>query len=306
MIEVNNLTKSYGNNTVLKQISFKIDRGSIYGFLGKNGAGKTTTMNILTGLIRYDSGDIYIDGLKFSENKRRLLKRIGYLPENPVFYNYMNSEEYLSFIGELSNMKSKDESIETILESVNLKYARKKKIGEYSRGMKQRLGIAVALLNDPEIIFLDKPTSALDPQGRLDVLEIIAELKKQGKTVLLSTHILNDVERVCDYISILDKGEIIISENLNELKKNYIQPIYDIEFENPCGNFSNKFNGIEWIDSIIINKNTASIYVNDIYEAKTKLIREIAKLDNPVISYKIREASLEDIFIRLVKKNASI
>ncbi|MEG6566447.1 ABC transporter ATP-binding protein [Thermoanaerobacterium saccharolyticum] len=306
MIEVNNLTKSYGNNIILKQISFKIDRGSIYGFLGKNGAGKTTTMNILTGLIRYDSGDIYIDGLKFSENKRRLLKKIGYLPENPVFYNYMNSEEYLSFIGELSNMKSKDKRIEAILESVNLKYAKKKKIGECSRGMKQRLGIAVALLNDPEIIFLDEPTSALDPEGRIDVLEIIAELKKQGKTVFLSTHILNDAERVCDYISILDKGEIIISQNLNELKKKYIQPIYDIEFENPCGDLSNRFADIKWIDSIRINKNTASIYVNDIYEAKTKLIREIAKLDNPVISYKIREASLEDIFIRMVKQNANI
>nr|WP_280953204.1 DUF4162 domain-containing protein [Thermoanaerobacterium butyriciformans] len=131
-------------------------------------------------------------------------------------------------------------------------------------------------------------------------------MKKQGKTVFLSTHILNDAERVCDYISILDKGEIIISQNLNELKKKYIQPIYDIEFENPCGDLSNRFSDIEWIDSIRINKNTASIYVNDIYEAKTKLIREIAKLDNPVISYKICEASLEDIFIRMVKQNANI
>ncbi|HBM80049.1 MAG TPA: ABC transporter ATP-binding protein [Clostridiaceae bacterium] len=306
MIEVRNLTKRYGTIEVLKNISFKIESGSIYGFLGRNGAGKTTTMNILTGLSGYDAGEILVDNMNLGAIRRKIGGKIGYLPENPAFYNYMNPVEYLSFIADIRGMKNKDSQIGKLLEIVNLKDAAKKRIGRYSRGMRQRLGIASALLGDPEIVFLDEPTSALDPEGRLDVLDMILKLKKQGKTVFLSTHILNDAERVCDHLSIIDKGKIIISASLDELKKKYTLPIYDIEFEKACGEIKDKFSDISWIDSIKVKNNTASIYVNDIDKAKSRLIYETERLNNPVISFRIRESSLEDIFIRMVKHDADI
>ncbi len=153
MIKVININKKYGDIEVLKNISFEIKKGTIYGFLGPNGAGKTTTMNILSGLIDFNGGEIYLNGEDFKKNKRQLLRKVGYLPQNPVFYNYMNANEYLHFIGEIARMPEKmirERTIE-ILDIVKLSEHAKKKIGQYSGGMKQRLGIAVALFNKPEI-----------------------------------------------------------------------------------------------------------------------------------------------------------
>ncbi|AEM79450.1 ABC transporter ATP-binding protein [Thermoanaerobacter wiegelii] len=308
MIKVINLTKKYGNHEVLKVISFEVRKSVIYGLLGRNGAGKTTTMNILTGLIDYDEGEIYIDGKMLKRNNRKTLNKIGYLPENPSFYNYMTAYEYLYFIGEISGIPYKKVKmrVEELLETVRLRDYAKKKIKEYSRGMKQKLGLAVALFNNPEIIFLDEPTSALDPESRHDILNLILDMKKNGKTIFLSTHILSDAERVCDYIGILDNGIIIFSGELRELKQKYIQPIYDITFETFPQNIKEKFNNIEWIEGIKIYNDKVSIYVNDIEVAKRNIIDEISKLKIPVISFQIRESNLEDIFIRMVKENGNI
>ncbi|HHW57097.1 MAG TPA: ABC transporter ATP-binding protein [Clostridia bacterium] len=308
MIKVTNLTKKYGIHEVLKGISFKVEKGTIYGLLGRNGAGKTTTMNILTGLIDYDDGEIYIDGKILKRNNRKTLNNIGYLPESPAFYSYLTAYEYLYFIGEISGIpyQKVKMQVEELLEIVKLKDHAKKKIQEYSRGMKQKLGLAVALFNNPEIIFLDEPTSALDPESRHDILNLILDMKKNGKTIFLSTHILSDAERVCDYIGILDNGIIIFSGELRELKQKYIQPIYDITFETFPQNIKEKFNNIEWIDDIKINNDKVSIYVNDIERAKKNIINEISKLKVPVISFQIRENNLEDIFIRMVKQNENI
>lgn len=308
MLRVENLNKSYGSFQVLKDVSFEIKKGSIYGFLGENGAGKTTTMNILTGLIGYNSGDISIDGEDFKANKRKLLKKIGYLPQHPVFYGYMNAFEYLKFIGELSNMSSleiKKRSNE-LLEIVKLKDAAKRKISGYSGGMLQRLGIAVAMFNKPEIIFLDEPTSALDPTGRMEVMDLMEVLKNQGMTIFLSTHILSDIERICEQVSILNKGKIILSDDLQSLKNNYLQPIYDIEFEKICGSNIEELRQLNWIENIKSNKNKLSVYVKNVEKAKHSLLNEISKFKNPVISYNLRKSTLEDIFIRKVNENVSL
>jgi ABC-2 type transport system ATP-binding protein len=308
MIKVVNLKKKYGKYEVLKGINFEIKKGLVYGFLGQNGAGKSTTMNILTGLIGHDGGEIYIDGLDFLKNKEMLQKKIGYLTENPVFYNYMNACEYLSFIGDVSCYpKEKIKSrVSELLDITELTAASKRRIGGYSRGMKQRLGLAVAIFNHPQILFLDEPASALDPQGRLDMLEMIESFKNQGITVFLSTHILNDVERVCDEVSILDNGQIILSKNLEELKRDYTQPIFDIEFEKECSSFNKRLEGFPWILKSVCDKKRISIYAKDMKKAKSELIKEIASEGNPVLSYQIRTSTLEDIFLRLVNKDENI
>lgn len=305
MIKVFNLTKKYGGYEVLKGISFEVEKGNIYGLLGRNGAGKTTTMNILTGLIDYDGGEIYINGKKLTKDNRKIVNEIGYLPENPTFYNYMTGSEYMYFISQIRGIphkKAKTE-IEKLLDEVKLKEAANKKINSYSRGMKQKLGLAVALLDDPEIIFLDEPTSALDPESRYDILNLILEMKKNGKIIFLSTHILSDAERICDYVGILYEGKIVFSGKLKELKQKYIQSVYDIILENLPADVEEKLNNVKWIDNIKIEGETINIYVNDIESAKNNILSEISKLSVPIISLKRRENTLEDIFIRMVKGN---
>ncbi|AGK96352.1 ABC-type multidrug transport system, ATPase component [Clostridium pasteurianum BC1] len=304
MLKVENLIKKYGDFEVLKGISFEVSKGCIYGFLGKNGTGKTTTMNILTGLINYNSGNIFINGKDFNTNKRQLLKTIGYLPQAPVFYGYMTGYEYLKFIGSLSGMSPKEVSIraDEVLEIVQLKSAAKRKLSGYSGGMKQRFGLAVALFNHPEILFLDEPTSALDPEGRMEVLSLIEKLKAEGITVFLSSHILNDIERVCDEVSILDKGKILISDNLKELEKKYIQPIFDVEVEGDISTLTETLFRQPLIENIKSSNNLLSIYVKNIDEGKKQLLKLILATDCTVLSYNIRKSNLEDIFMRMVIK----
>ena len=308
MLKVVNLNKKYGNFEVLKDISFEIKKGTIYGFLGPNGAGKTTTMNILSGLIDFNGGEVYLDGENFKNNKRELLRKVGYLPQSPIFYNYMSALEYLHFIGELTNMPEKNIKARTaeILDIVKLTDAAKRKVGQYSGGMKQRLGIAVALFNKPEMVFLDEPTSALDPEGRMEILEYIKALKSVGTTVFLSTHILSDIERVCDEVSILDKGKILISDNLENLKSMYIQPIFDIEFEKCCFNFDKILLESKWVEKVIIKENKASIYVNNINIAKSELLKLLVQGENTILSFNLRKSNLEDIFMRLVNENDNL
>lgn len=308
MLKVSNLTKNYGSLQVLKGISFDIKKNDIHGFLGQNGAGKSTTMNILAGLINYDSGQIHLNGKSLNKNKRELFQNIGYLPQNPVFYNYMTAIEYLSFIGEINHMPSNKikSRTEELLEIVNLKEASKRRLGGYSGGMKQRFGIAVSIFNNPEILFLDEPTSALDPEGRMEVLEFIQTLQAQGTTVFLSTHILNDIERVCNQVSIIHQGEIIISEGLEELKDKYIQPIYDIEFQRNCEDLKVKLKDINWIENIVANKNHCSIYVNNLKSSSEELLKILINENNPITSFNLRKSNLEDIFLRLVNKNGNI
>lgn len=308
MIEVKSLVKKYGNFEVLKSINFKVDTGTVYGFLGKNGVGKSTTMNILTGLIDYNSGEISYEGMDFNKNKEKIMQSIGYLTENPVFYEYMTAVEYLQFIAQVSGYDkgSVNSRVEELLDQVKLTEAKNRRVGGYSRGMKQRLGLAVALFNYPKYLFLDEPTSALDPQGRLEMVDLISQLKDSKITVFLSTHILSDVERVCDEVCIIDKGQILLTSNLKQLQRDYVQPIFDVTFETDCNNVADNLKILPWVEKIVVNRNLLSIYAKDMDVAKTNLLGELAKENNPVINYQIRQGNLEDIFIRMVNENGVV
>jgi len=305
MIEVIGLKKNYSRLEALKSISFKVDSGTVFGFIGRNGAGKTTTMNILTGLIRFNQGKIFIKGMDFLKHKYKLVKLMGYLPETPAFYNYMNAYQYLNFIGEIIGCNSGKSGSYTakLLEMVKLKKQGKRRIGGYSKGMKQRLALAAAFMNKPEILFLDEPASALDPEGRVEMLELIKELKDEKITIFISTHILNDAERVCDKICIIDEGRILLTENLSQLYKTYIQPIFDIEFEQDPGDKINFLKKLGWIENIKQKDKMISLYVKDIDFARKEILKEISKLGAVISSYRIRKSTLEDIFIRMVSKN---
>ena len=302
MIQVKNLQKHFGKHQVLKGIDFTINRGEIYGFLGQNGAGKTTTMNILTGLTSYREGEILIDGRSLEGNVEELQKIIGYLPEDPQFYPYMKGIEYLEYIGKISgyNQQDIDKRNKELLKLVDLTEAASRKIGGYSRGMRQRLGLAVSVYNHPKILFLDEPSSALDPQGRRELLDIILGLKDDNTTIFLSTHILSDVEKICDRIAILHQGTIHLEESLETLQERYLQPVYEIQWEGNCSALKEPLLQHSWVDKININNNQMTLYVQDRKKAQGKLLAVLSEYSLPMISLSLKRSSLEDIFVKVV------
>ena len=210
ILEINHLKKSFGQQTVLKDVHLSVKEHTIFGFIGENGAGKTTTMKAILGLLKIDDGNITVcnEQVKYGNNQTN--QYIGYLPDVPEFYSFMTPLEYLELCGEVTHMAKHDIQTKSqeLIELVGLSTHAKKRISGFSRGMKQRLGIAQALLNNPRLLICDEPTSALDPIGRKDILDILQKVKEKT-TIIFSTHILSDVERVCDEIAILNEGQIV-------------------------------------------------------------------------------------------------
>ncbi len=209
MIELLNLTKQYGNEQVVSDLSFSISKGSVFGFLGQNGAGKTTTMKMAVGLLIPTSGKVLIEEASPLEEKTR--ERIGFMPESPYFYDRLRGIEFLRFCGELFGIDKEETYYENVLRMTGIYEARMKPIHAYSKGMKQRLGFAQALVNDPEYIFLDEPLDGLDPIGRKEIKEVIKKMKSEGRTIFFNSHILYDTEELCDEIGIIHKGNLVYS-----------------------------------------------------------------------------------------------
>jgi ABC-2 type transport system ATP-binding protein len=217
-ITVNNLTKIYGAQKAVDAISFKVDKGEIVGFLGPNGAGKSTTMKIITGYLPADAGAAEVCGITVDENSNETKKKIGYLPEaNPLYYD-MYVREYLDFITNVHVVKNKKDKIEEVIKTVGLTVEANKKIGQLSKGYKQRVGLAAALIHDPEVLILDEPTSGLDPNQIVEIREVIKKLGEY-KTVLFSSHILQEVQAICDRVIIINKGRIVADDSLTNLQK---------------------------------------------------------------------------------------
>lgn len=247
MIEIKGLYKGYGPHQVLKGVDLQVGPGEIYGFIGHNGAGKSTTMNILAGLIGFDQGTCIVGGeVREGRKGYQVLKTtsshktLGYLPEEPRFYLQMNSWEYLDLIGGIGgdSRQIRRQRAGACLEMVGLIKDAKRPIGHYSRGMKQRLGLAVAIYHNPQVLLLDEPSSALDPLGRQEVVGIIQNLKNLGKTIFLSTHILSDIEQVCTRVGILHGGKIVLEDDLDTLIRRYTKPVYTVSFRVPANHLA--------------------------------------------------------------------
>lgn len=219
MLELSHVSKSFGSNKIIEDLSFSVPEHTIYGFIGQNGAGKTTTMKMILGLLKADRGDILVNKERVHYGENRVNRYIGYLPDVPEFYSYLTPAEYLNLCGEITGMKRQElgKRSQELLELVGLQDT-KKRIHGFSRGMKQRLGIAQALLNSPKLLICDEPTSALDPLGRKEILDILLSVKKHT-TVIFSTHILSDVERICDEIGLLHNGKLALKGSIDEIHK---------------------------------------------------------------------------------------
>jgi ABC-2 type transport system ATP-binding protein len=217
IISAKNLVKSYGSQKAVQDLTLEVASGEFFGFLGPNGAGKTTTIRMLTGIIQADGGKILIDGKSHSQ-KQLIAKSIGVVPESRGFYDWMTGEEYLKFFGSLYNITMLNEKVESLLSKVGLSQRKNSRIAAFSRGMKQRLGLARALINDPKILFLDEPTLGLDPQGQEDIQNLLKQLNQQGVTIFFSSHLLNEVASLCSRVAIINHGKLVALGTISELQ----------------------------------------------------------------------------------------
>ncbi len=218
ILTLSDVSKAFGSKKIIDNLSFSVGEHNIFGFIGQNGAGKTTTMKMILGLLKIDSGEITVNGESVKFGNAKTNREIGYLPDVPEFYGFMTPKEYLTFCGKIAGIEKKycDKRIEELIKLVGLNGVNKR-ISGFSRGMKQRLGIAQALLGNPKLLICDEPTSALDPLGRKEILDILSDVKKHT-AILLSTHILSDVERICDKIAFLYNGKLALSGTIDEVK----------------------------------------------------------------------------------------
>jgi ABC-2 type transport system ATP-binding protein len=307
MIKCEKLTKYYGKEkkAAIDSIDLTVEENLVFGFLGPNGAGKTTTIKILCGLMRQSSGKAWISGEAVEMNAINFRKNIGYLGQDQKIYGWMKGREALLFVGEIFGLskKEREKRADEMLEMAGLTKAAKKKIAHYSGGMKQRLGIAQAMIHRPKILFLDEPTSALDPLGRKEVLDFISEIKSQS-TVFMSTHILSDVERVCEKLAIIHEGKIILQESMAALKEKYSSKILQIDFSHAkeASSFAALLEKSAIAEKYKTEDKSIAIFPYDSKEAKRSIIKILHENAIDIEGLHTKQASLEDVFVSLIGK----
>jgi|PersoiStandDraft_1058852.scaffolds.fasta_scaffold02408_8 ABC-2 type transport system ATP-binding protein len=308
-ISTTGLSKRYGGGVVaLDHLNLTVPSGSIFGFLGPNGAGKTTTLRLLTGLATATEGTGSVAGVKIGGTGGDLARNIGYLDQDPRFYGWMRGRELLNMVGQLHGLHGAalKRRVGEVLEIVGLTEAAHRRIGGYSGGMRQRLGIGQALINQPRVLFLDEPVSSLDPEGRRDVLEIVSRLRGTA-TVFMSTHILNDVERVCDRVAILNFGHLVVEGPIAELLDRYAQPIYELEPEpqqpGSIDRLAAALRGQAWAHEVKSTPDTVRVFVDDPKVAGPAIMPLVVASGVNLVRYERVRPSLEDIFLRLVAES---
>jgi len=299
-IIVNNLTKIYDSQKAIDNISFEGKQGEIIGLLGPNGAGKTTTMKILTCFMPPSSGTASICGLDIRTQELEVKKKIGYLPEHNPLYGTMYVKEYLSFVSKIHKLKLSSAQINSLIERVGLEREQRKRISSLSKGFKQRVGLAQAIIHDPEILILDEPISGLDPNQLVDIRNLISELKKD-KTIIFSSHILQEVESICDKVIILDKGKIVADDNIDGLERNMKDAIeYEVEFLNAIS--IDKLSTIaSGINVKVSNHSRNIIKITSAADIREALFDLAVANNNKLIGLKSSGSNLENIFKSVTK-----
>ncbi|AEA46296.1 ABC transporter ATP-binding protein [Archaeoglobus veneficus] len=296
MIETENLTKLYGNFRALDNLNLYIEENEIFGFLGPNGAGKTTTINLLMGMLQPTSGKIRISGIDVLRNPLEVKKICGYLPENVGFYDNLTAKQNLLYFSEFYKIAKGEavKRVDELLERVGLNYAADKKVGEFSKGMKQRLGMAQALLNDPDVIFLDEPTSGLDPKGAADFRKLIRELAGEGKTIFFSSHILSEVKEICDTIGIILRGKLIVRGKLKELVKGKVKVLIETQ---PALNESL----VKHLASKI-ELNGSKVILETEEDCRAELSKILCENGYLIKELRLMEPGLEEIYLKVIEE----
>jgi len=302
MIEISNITKIFGNQTALDDVSFTIETGSIVGFLGPNGAGKSTLMKIITGLISPTSGKVLVNGIDVTENTAEVHKIIGYLPENNPLYYDMYVKEYLQFTANIYNIGNAKKAVEEVIERTGLEAESHKKIGTLSKGYKQRVGIAQAIIHNPQVLILDEPTTGLDPNQIIEIRNLIVDLGR-NKTIMLSTHIMQEVQAICNHIAVLDHGRLVANDDTQHIQQKTTDGNQLIEVEFNCKIDEQQLQQIANIVSVepqgenryLVESAAESDARQDIFNfaVQNKIV---------VLSMQTRKRTIEEVFQELTNK----
>lgn len=294
-ISAKQVTKTYGTQKALNRVSFEIGTGEIVGFLGPNGAGKSTMMKIITCFIPQTEGEVKVCGFSVNENPIEVKKRVGYLPENNPLYYDMYVKEYLAFIAGLHKLQNVEARVTEMIEMVGLTIEQHKKIGQLSKGYKQRVGLAQALIHDPEVLILDEPTTGLDPNQIVEIRNLIQEIGKE-KTVLMSTHIMQEVEAICDRVIIINKGKIAADESASEVK-NLLkdQIVVVVEFAETIT--EEKLKAVQGVDAVqTIGKNRWQVKPQAGIDVREKIFKAAVENGWNIVSLNQEEKRLEEVF----------
>jgi ABC-2 type transport system ATP-binding protein len=296
------VSKRFGTLAAVDRLSLLVPEGSVFGLLGPNGAGKTTTVRMIVGLARADAGEIHLCGEKAGFGLGGSARLVGYLPEEPAFYDWMTASEYLRFVGGLHGLSGSDLATRSDQLLSLLGLGRKEtRIRTFSRGMKQRLGIAQALVHRPKVLILDEPTSGLDPIGRKEVFDIIEGLRREV-TVIMSTHILEDAERVCDRVGIIRNGQLLADAGMEELRQRYVVRSIRLVVGTRSDGLEEALKAVPGVEGVAADGQTYVLKMANVAAAQLEVPRILQERGLPLIRFEVIEPNLEDIFVRLMKQ----
>lgn len=302
ILVIENLTKVYGTTSSVNKLNLKIKRGTAVGFLGPNGAGKSTTIKILTGTIGPTLGTAYINGYDITKDIRNALFDVGSMVETPAFVSYLTPEDILFYFGKLRGMSDDflKSRMDIVFELVKLESWRKEKIETFSKGMRQRVGIASAILHDPSLLILDEPTDGLDPRGRQEITEIFQSLKEQGKTLFISSHILNEIQDVCDTIAVIDKGKLIDFQNISDLDTKQVE-VQTMELVTQQQlDLILKLDGITDIKH---ESNTLFLKYGNLEKQQAELLIKLQEIGLKIMSFHVVDSDLEKLYMDWISES---
>ncbi len=304
MIEVSDLTKYYGSFRALDNVSFKVEKGWVYGYLGPNGAGKTTTIRTLLGLLKPNRGEVRIDGVNPTRNPVEAFHSLGYAPELPTLQTFFTAEQLLDFMGKMFGMvaEARKQRIKHLLSVVGLENWGDKKIGKYSKGMVQRLSVALALINDPAVLIMDEPTIGMDPEATAQFRNLFLDLSNKGKTILISSHLLDEVQRVCTHVGMINKGKLVFSGSIDQVLETFTQRwIVEAEVEEATIDIISGLKDLDFVEDVAVDGNRLTVQLKEKKDFRGAISSDIFKHKGVLLNLNLRKTTLEDAYLSALK-----
>jgi len=304
VITVSNLTKFYGDFKALDSVSFAVEKGWVYGYLGPNGAGKTTTIRTMLGLLKPDQGEVQIAGVNPNKDPVHALQSLGYAPELPTLQTFFTGEQLLDFMGKMFGLatQARKERIKQLLDLVGLKEWGDKKIGKYSKGMVQRLSVALALVNDPVVLIMDEPTIGMDPEATAHFRNLFTTLSKQGKTVFISSHLLDEVQRICTHVGMINKGKMVFTGPIEQVLETFTQKwVIEAELEKVTETLVSSLKKLDYVEDVKVEGNKLRIELKEKKDLRGEISSEIFKRKGVLLSLNLHKITLEDAYLRALK-----
>lgn len=307
VIRAKNLTKEYNGFKAVDDLDLSVEKGEIYGFLGPNGAGKTTTILMLLNIVKPSRGRVYLLGQELTRATLDVKTRVGVVSEKQYLYKEMTAREYLDFFGYLYRVPDRPRRIDELLEKLSLAEAKNRKLGAFSRGMQQKIGFARAFLHDPDLLILDEPISGLDPGGVKQIRDLIAQANKRGKTIFISSHLLSEVEKLCQKVGIINKGRLLAEENMGDLKRRLGDVVeLEVELSAVRKQIVDALLAFDFVKKVKRDKNILTIETDSDRDYRAAISQAISQRGGIVLGIRAKEMSLEDAFLTITQKNISL